>query len=65
MDRIVSMILNRLLRRTVMRGVDAGINMATRGRGEEDLSPDQQQAGRQTAQRARQMTRLAQRFTRF
>jgi len=65
MDRIVSMILNRILRRAVTRGVDAGINAAMGARSEQPVDPGQRQAMLRNAQRARQMTRMARRLTRF
>ncbi|MBY4891372.1 hypothetical protein A8B78_14975 [Jannaschia sp. EhC01] len=43
MDRILNMILRRAIGRVVNKGVDAGIDMATRGRN--GAAPNQQQRG--------------------
>jgi hypothetical protein len=65
MDRIINMILNRLMRQAVNRGIDAGMN-AFRGRGgDQDLARDDHQASPQNTQRARRMNRLARRDTRL
>ena len=65
MDRIINMILNRLMRQAVNRGIDAGMN-AFRGRGgDRDPARDDHEAGPQNTGRARRMTRLSQRNSRF
>lgn len=61
MDRIINMILNRLMRQAVNRGIDAGVN-AFRGRGgHRDPSRDDHEASPQNTTRARRMTRQARR----
>ncbi|WP_071675153.1 hypothetical protein [Nioella nitratireducens] len=67
MDRIFSMIVNRVIMRLVHRGVDAGINAASRGNSGPPQTDDPQAraAQRRTTQQARQTMRIARRFTRF
>ncbi|MFT5870210.1 MAG: hypothetical protein ACI8TF_002331 [Paracoccaceae bacterium] len=64
MDRIIRMVMNMLIRKVVNRGVNAGVDLATRGR--EDTSTTEQQASTQsTTRNARKLMRTARRFTRF
>ncbi len=65
MDRIINMILNRLMRQAVNRGIDAGVN-AFRGRGgNRDLPRDDNEESPQNSARARRMTRVSRRNTRL
>lgn len=65
MDRIINMILNRLMRQAVNRGIDAGVN-AFRGRGgDRELPRDDHQASPQNTGRIRRLTRMARRNARF
>tara|TARA_R110002074_G_scaffold266911_1_gene439123 strand:+ start:424 stop:621 length:198 start_codon:yes stop_codon:yes gene_type:complete len=65
MDRIISMILNRLMRQAVNRGIDAGVNVFRGRGGDRDLPRDDHQASPQNTGRARRMTRLARRNSRL
>jgi hypothetical protein len=56
--------MNMLIRKVVNRGVNAGVDLATRGR--EDTSTTAQRTSTQsTTRNARQLMRAARRFTRF
>ncbi|WP_368183842.1 hypothetical protein [Aestuariibius sp. HNIBRBA575] len=65
MDRIISMILRRLMN----RGINAGINhVANRGRNPEDMSNEDRnraKQGRDGVKRTRQAMRIARRFGKF
>ena len=65
-ERLISTILRQLTRRLVNRGVDAGIVLAARrGRGKDEMTPEDQARARQvkqTAKRARQAARLVRRM---
>ncbi|MBF9061288.1 hypothetical protein HKCCSP123_19075 [Rhodobacterales bacterium HKCCSP123] len=63
MDRILNMMIRRIIGRMVNRGVDAGIERMTRGRGE--ATPEQQTQTRQSVGRTRQAMRVARRIGRF
>jgi len=63
MDRILNMVIRRVIGRLVNRGVDAGVNRMTRGG--RDATPEQQAHSRQSAQRTKQAMRAARRIGRF
>lgn len=63
MERIVTMVMQQVIRQLVNRGMSAGIDKMTRGKA--DVPPDQQAASRQTADRAKGAMRLLRRFGRF
>jgi hypothetical protein len=63
MDRILNMLIRRVIGRMISRGADAGIARATRGRA--DATPEQQAQARQSAQRSKQALKLARRIGRF
>jgi len=64
MDRMLSMLIRRVIGQLMNRGIDAGITRATRGTGTQ-ATPEQQARSRKTSQRAKQAMRLARRFGRF
>jgi hypothetical protein len=64
MDRIINMLISRVLGRLINRGVDAGIARVTRGSGRE-LTPEQEAQARQTSRTAKQAIRVARRVGRF
>ena len=67
-ERIITMIIRQVTRRLVSRGVDAGIDMASRkrgGDGDAPMTPEERaraQAGKDAAKRARQAARLTRRM---
>lgn len=63
MDRMISMMIRRVIGRLMNRGIDAGVARMTRGGA--DATPEQQAQARQTAQRTKQAVRLARRVGRF
>ncbi|QBX99883.1 hypothetical protein E2K80_03330 [Rhodophyticola sp. CCM32] len=74
MDRIIRMVINIFIRQVVSRGINAGINRATRGRGQDRqnrddaATPEQRAAERdqqQSVRRGMRSIRRASRFTRF
>lgn len=66
MERLIGMILRRFMGQIINRGINAGINRASRGRapeGEQARNPaDNTQ---ETQQRMRQLGRVTRRLTRF
>jgi hypothetical protein len=68
MDRIISMIINAVLRQFINRGVNAGIDhVARRGKPANLMTPDERKQAadaKQTAKRARQAANLARRLGR-
>ena len=65
MERFIRMIANRVLRRAIGKGMDKGVNTATRGTTrEDDMTPGQRRALRASQQRNRKMARLARRIGR-
>ena len=63
MDRILNMLIRRVMGRLINRGVDAGINRMTAGRA--DATPEQQAQAGQSAKRTKQAMRVARRIGRF
>ncbi len=68
MDRIIMMIVNRLMGQLINRGINAGINhVANKGRKPEDMTPEERGQAQETkaaAKRARQAANLARRMMR-
>jgi hypothetical protein len=69
MDRIITMIINQLIRRFVNMGITKGIGMMGRKGGSTAAKPNaanqvQSATARDTAKRARQAARLTKRFMR-
>jgi hypothetical protein len=68
MDRIVNMIVGRIVRQLVNRGVDAGVERVVRGTGgasaEEPSAEERARIG-QTKRHAREAMKLARRVGRF
>ncbi|MDB5661444.1 MAG: hypothetical protein JWS10_4059 [Cypionkella sp.] len=66
MDRIIQMILNKLLGRLVNTAVNKGVDYAARrGKSPQDMSPEELQqarAGKDMANRARQAAKLTRRI---
>ena len=66
MERILSMVLNIVLRKFLNRGIDMGINKAFgAGKAKEDMTPAdhaQEAEARQAAKRARQAANLMRRL---
>jgi hypothetical protein len=68
MDRIVNMIVGRVVRQLVNRGVDAGVEQVMRrtgGGGQTEPSAEQRQRIGQTQRHAREAMKLARRIGRF
>jgi hypothetical protein len=63
MDRILNMVIRRVMGPLINRGMNAGIDRVTRGR--EDATPEQQAQARTTAKRTKEAMRLARRIGRF
>lgn len=68
-NRIISMIIRLFVRKIMSRGIDAGLDYASgRGKKPEDMTKEerkQAQAGKETAKRARQATKLSRRIGRM
>jgi hypothetical protein len=64
MDRLLNMLIRRVMGRLMNRGIDAGITRFTRG-SETETTPEQQARTRQTSQRTKQAMRVVRRFGRF
>lgn len=68
MDRLIQMILNRLLGQLMRRGIDAGINhVVGKGKPRSEMTPEERaqvQSTKQAAKRARQAAGVARRFMR-
>ena len=71
-DRILNMVINQVVRRLINKGVGAGINVATKGRGARQQPQDvqqntpadleQQKASKAMAKRARQAAKIGRRL---
>ncbi|MBI1172060.1 hypothetical protein GC209_11720 [bacterium] len=68
MDRLIQMILNRLMGQLINRGIKAGIDhVAAKGKAPEEMSPEERksaQAARKAGQRAKQAANIAKRMMR-
>lgn len=66
MDRIIQMILNKLLGRLINTAVNKGVDYAARrGKSPDQMTPEeleQARAGKEMAKRARQATKLTRRI---
>ncbi len=71
MNQIITMVIRIIMRKVLGRGIDAGINMATRRGGSEpdhNLAPEDRASARmarKTARKARQAASLTRRMGRF
>jgi hypothetical protein len=63
MERIINMVIQQVIRQFINRGMSAGIDRLTRGKG--DATPEHQADRRQNADRAKGAIRLLRRFGRF
>jgi len=66
MNQIVKFVINLVFRRLLNKGMNAGIDAATRrGQRDEDLTPEQRAELRRSQQRNRRMAQAARRIGRF
>ena len=63
MDRLINMMIRRVIGRLINRGIDEGATRLTRGGPE--ATPEQQAQARRNAGQAKQALRLARRVGRF
>ncbi|WP_273524259.1 hypothetical protein [Rhodosalinus sediminis] len=64
-NRIVQMVLRQVMRRLIGRGINAGIDRATRGKRGDDAAQGPPPGGRDRARKTKKALRLARRFGRF
>ncbi len=68
MDKLLQMILNRLMGRVISKGINAGIDhVARRGKPASEMSPEERksaQVARKAGQRAKQAANIARKFMR-
>lgn len=66
-ERLFGMVVRQVMRRLVTKGVNAGIDLATKRRGAPGASDDREQkaAGRESVRRAQQAIRLGRKIGRF
>ena len=65
MERIISMILRRLLNKGINTGIRAASNRGNRNREQTQQDSDLERQGKQTTRGLRQTSRLMRRFTKF
>jgi hypothetical protein len=64
MERFFNMMIQQVVRQVVNRGMNAGIERMTRGKGDA-ATPEQQAGARQNADRVKGAVRMLRRFGRF
>jgi len=68
-QRLMNMFINLVMRKVMNRGIDAGINYATRGRKDDDeaipADPERAESAKAMAKKARQGAKLARRLGRM
>lgn len=64
MDRVLNMVIRRVIGLVTSRGIEAAASRMSGG-GEDESTPEQRAQARQTAQRAKQALRAARRIGRF
>ena len=68
MDRLIQMILNRVMGQLINRGISAGINhVAGKGKAPDEMTPEDRktaQVARKAGQRAKQAANIAKRLMR-
>ncbi len=65
MERIIGMILRRLLNKGISTGIRAASNRGNRNREQTQQDSDLERQGKQTSRGLRQTSRLMRRFTKF
>lgn len=66
MNQMINMVIRMVMRRVVNMGINKGIDVAAkRGKGGEELTPQQRQAAGKQSKQAKQAVRVARRIGRF